>query len=318
MRVLVVGYGSIARRHIQNLQVAGADEIVVFRPSGRPSDAPAKIRFAPSIAEAIASQPQLAVVASPSARHMDALSPLLEAGIPCYVEKPPVTTLQDVECLRKLLHLAGPKPVTLSGCNLRFLPSLRRLRELVRSGAIGRPVRATLQAGQWLPDWRPGRDYRTAYSARREAGGGVIFDLIHEIDAARWLFGEFDEVRSLAGRFSELEIATEDTAGILLGRHSGPIVTIGLDYVSRVPVRRYEVVGDRGSLVWDLAARRLNLVAPGGTTTVDKDAASFDVAATYSAAMREFVSAVQQGVPTSQDLLDGLASNELALRAKAA
>ena len=86
--------------------------------------------------------------------------------------------------------------------------------------------------------------------------------------------------------------------------------------MSRTRVRRYEVVGDAGTLTWDLAARRLELSTAQGSEVLDSDPASFDLGATYKAAMSEFVSAVGRGAPTSQDILDGLASTQLALRAK--
>jgi len=316
MRALVVGYGSIARRHLDNLQTANAaSEYVVFRPGGRPSGAPSHLRFVSKLSEGLAGAPDFAVVASPSSAHIESLFPLLEARVPCYVEKPPVTTLADVKRLRKLLA-SQPPPVTQTGCNLRFLPSLQRMRQLMRAGAIGHPVRASIQAGQWLPDWRPGRDYRTSYSANANAGGGVILDLIHEIDAARWLFGEFDELRSLSAKLSDLQIDSEDTACLLLGRQGGPITTVGLDYVSRRRMRRYEVVGDRGTLVWDLSSMRLTLDDASGSTVLDAEPINFDVGMTYVTAMREFLAAMQAKRPTAQDLLDGLATNELALKAK--
>jgi predicted dehydrogenase len=241
---------------------------------------------------------------------MESLLPLLEARIPCYVEKPPVTSAEDVARLRQL---KSPS-VTLTGCNLRFLPSLIRLREALRGGSIGTPIRASLQAGQWLPDWRPERDYRTAYSARAQAGGGVIFDLIHEIDAARWLFGEFDQVRGMSAKSSRLEIDVEDSAGILLGRRGGPLVSIGLDYVARPPVRRYEIFGDESTLTWDLRARRLTR----GEEVLEVDSQSFDLAASYRAALAEFLSAIKQDRAASPDLADGLKSTDLALQAKGA
>ena len=304
-RALVVGFGSIARRHIESLRAMAADaEIVVLRPSGKPGGA--DCRFVTTVEQALQTKPALAVIASPSAFHMESLLPLLQAGVPCYVEKPPVASQADVERLRAL----KPLPVTLTGCNLRFLPSLQRLRRELQSGAIGTPVRASLQAGQWLPDWRPGTDYRKSYSADARRGGGAILDLVHELDAARWLFGEFDRVHAVVGKLSALEIDAEDSAAIVLGPR--PAVAVGLDFVARPPIRRYEIFGDKGTLTWDLLARRLML----GSEVLDADAASFDVAATYRAAMQEFVSAVYGGRPTTQDLLDGLKSTELALRAR--
>lgn len=314
MRALIVGYGSIARRHIDNLRAGEVvRELVVFKPGGAAANAPAGLRFVSDLSAGIAARPDLAVVASPSAAHADSLVPLLEAGIPCYVEKPVVITAEDVARLRAM----QPLPLTMSGCNMRFLPSLRRMRDALRSGRIGAAVRASFQAGQWLPDWRPGRDYRKSYSARAAHGGGVLLDLIHEIDAARWLFGEFHEVRALCGKLSPLEIDVEDVACLLLAKHgTGPLVMIGLDYVARQRLRRYDIVGEEGTLSWDLASRQLTLASSRATDVLDSDPASFDISATYVAAMREFVLAVQSGQPTSQDLHDGLDSTALALRAR--
>jgi predicted dehydrogenase len=306
-RALVVGFGSIARRHVESLRaIADGTEIVVLRPGGKPAGA--DLHFVTTMDQALQAKPALAVIASPSASHMESLLPLLEAGVPCYVEKPPVTSRADIERLRSLKSL----PVTLTGCNLRFLPSLKRLRDAVRAGRIGTPVRASLQAGQWLPDWRPGTDYRKSYSADARRGGGAILDLIHELDAARWLFGEFDRVHAVAGKLSALEIEAEDSAAIVLGPR--PVVAVGLDFVARPSLRRYEIFGDKGTLTWDLVLHQLRL----GDEILDAEPASFDVAATYRTAMREFVSAVYGGRPTTQDLLDGLKSTELALRAKEA
>jgi predicted dehydrogenase len=106
-------------------------------------------------------------------------------------------------------------------------------------------------------------------------------------------------------------------ACILLGRRgAGPVVSIGLDYVARQRVRRYEVVGDEGTLVWDLAARQLTLTTQKETRTLASDAKDFDVGATYLVAMRAFLDAVEGGRPFSPDLADGLAACELAIRAK--
>ena len=265
--------------------------------------------------EGLAATPNCAVIASPSSAHIEALLPLLQAGVPCYVEKPVVITASHVKQVRDASRKAVK--TSMSGCNLRFLPSLRRLQAEIVAGTIGTPVRASLQAGQWLPDWRPGRDYRQTYSAKSSEGGGVVLDLIHEIDAARWLFGDFEQVLALGGKRSRLEIDAEDVACILLGRRgAGPVVAIGLDYVARQRMRRYEVIGEEGTLTWDLAARRLSLATPEGDRVLADDAADFDVGATYLRAMQEFTAAVKQSRPTSPDLADGLAAAELAIRAR--
>jgi len=316
LRALVVGFGSIAQRHIANLRAGGGvGDIIVVRPSGRPADAPRDLRFVDDVVEGLAARPQLAIIASPSAAHAAALLPILGARVPCYVEKPPVTSENDLQ--RVLALLDGSEPLTMTGCNLRFLPSLQKMREALKRGDAGVPVRASFEAGQWLPDWRRGRDYRASYSARADDGGGVLLDLVHEFDCARWFFGEFDRVLALSARLRRLEISAEDTACVLLGRERGPFVTVAVDYVARQRIRRYEIVGDEGTLEWDLGARSLTLTTPKEVRVLDQTAEGFDTDATYRSAMACFLGGVRGGARPAPDLREGLASTELVLRAKA-
>jgi predicted dehydrogenase len=318
---LIIGFGSIGKRHARNLRHLQPDiMLTVLRGStaADPDETALEVTRVAGFDDALRTKPDFAVIASPSNRHAETLLPLLRSGVPCYIEKPVVANADDIGHLRDLLRSPTRMPVTFAGCNLRFLPSLGRLRTLIVAGKIGRPVRAALQVGQWLPDWRPRQDYRRSYSADPTQGGGVILDLIHEIDVARWLFGEFDQVKAVAGKFSALEISTEDSACIVLAKtEGGPLAAIQLDYVSRRRVRRYEVVGDAGTLTWDLAAQTLELTTADAVQRLATGEADYDVARTYVCAMEEFLQCVREGRPTSQDLAEGVRTTELALRARA-
>lgn len=315
LRVLVAGTGSIGRRHVRSIRsLAPEATFQLLRRSAERDEFATEIGagISTNIAQALAAAPDIAIVATPSAQHAELAVALLAARVPMYIEKPVVTDREQLGALRSAAS-AAPDLSVMCGCNLRFLPSLARARELVQSGAIGRVVRVSMQVGQWLPDWRPGTDHALSYSASRALGGGVVLDLVHELDAARWFFGEFDDVRALGGHFSSLEIDTEDAAVIALARRGGPVVSIGLDYVARVPMRRYEFIGERGTLTWDLLAKRLEIQG-GDTMLPPADPAAFDVGHTYHTAMREFLEAVRARVTTSQSLEEGLRSAALALR----
>lgn len=313
---LLIGTGSIGRRHLRNTRALRSDASWWFlRRDGHEDDLSRETgaRVFRELGD-LPAPPTAAIIASPTSEHARVLPMLLAQGIPCYVEKPVVARRDELDETRRVLAGLARPPVTQTGCNLRWLPALRRLRRaLPEAGTL---VRAQLEAGQWLPDWRPQSDYRTGYSARRELGGGVLLDLIHEIDAARWLFGDFDRVRCLAGTFSGLEIDTEDTALVLLGRAGGPLVSVSLDYVARRPVRRYEIVGTAGTLVWDGPGRTLWLDTASGRTVLADRPDDFDVGRTYVTAMEEFLTAVDGQSDTSQPLTEGLASLDLALRAR--
>lgn len=317
MRAYITGHGSIARRHADNLRALVPDTEILLQHTDRElSGTLSTANMVRSASEAVDQGIDFAIVSSATAIHPEALMSLIPAGVPMYVEKPVVGDRESLNRLSATLEEHSYAAPTIVGCNLRFLPSLRALRSDVVGGRLGRVVRGLFEAGQWLPDWRPDRDYRTGYSAHAAQGGGVILDLVHEIDAARWILGDFDSVTSDFAHRSTLDLHAEDTAGILMSRRSGPLAIVSLDYVSRRPVRRYSIVGEDGTLTWSLTEKSLTLHSPSGVERIRQTDDAFDVSSTYAAAMKEFLLAVQSGQETSQPLSEGIRSVDLALRSK--
>jgi len=318
---LVVGLGSIGRRHAHNLREQAPDARFTFVRHGGDGDgfgAEFGGRVVGSLHEAVDAPIDLAVVATPSADHIAVLPDLIARACPLLVEKPVVTTVDECDAIDRALAEAPPA-VRAAGFNLRYLGSLRALRETVTSGRLGAPVRADLVAGQWLPSWRPHTDYRAGYSAHQDRGGGVELDLCHEIDAARWLFGELEVAFSAAGRLSGLDLQSNDTSVSVLRGSDGrpPLVTVSLDYVSRPRVRRYEVVLQDGRIVWNLDGV-LEEHTEEGSRTLDVGDAAFDVPSTYVDMIRSVMRSVETGADDGvQSLSDGVASTRLALAVRA-
>jgi predicted dehydrogenase len=172
---------------------------------------------------------------------------LAREGVHLFVEKPIANTLEGIDELIDLCQLKG---LVLSvGYNLRFYEPMRVLRRELR--AIGKVVLVRAEVGQYLPDWRPGADYRLGVSAREELGGGVVLELSHELDYVRWLIGEVATVSASVGRLGGLEIDVEDTAEIILGFADGAIGNIHMDMIQRAKVRSCRIIGTEGTLEWD-------------------------------------------------------------------
>jgi predicted dehydrogenase len=197
------------------------------------------------------------VIATPTNLHVAQALAVVRAGCDLFLEKPLAHATEGIEEL--CAEVERRQSVTLVGCNLRFHPGPRRVRELVSSGRVGRPLFARIHAGSYLPAWRPGRDYREIYSAHAGEGGGVLLDFVHEIDLARWYLGEVREVTCAAGQISELEIDSEDWAAVICRHESGAVSEIHLDYVQRSAERGCQVAGSEGSVFWDLRDGRVRL-----------------------------------------------------------
>lgn len=257
--VAVIGQGSIGTRHAQNLLTLGC-QVIVCDPFQDQSPLE-NVLFTKSVDEAL-SKSHIAIIASPSSEHFTQARQALEYGCHVLLEKPFATTREDARLL--LEYVRQSKKTLAVGMNLRFHPSLIKVRELIQSGAIGEPRVAHITFGSWLPGWRPGVDYRSTYSARAELGGGVLLDAIHEIDYLIWLFGSVGEVSTAyLGRLSNLEIDVEDTALFTLTHSSNVISTVALDYIDREYRRGCRIIGEEGTVEWSWRDEYVQLVNTG-------------------------------------------------------
>jgi predicted dehydrogenase len=254
-RILIVGLGSIGKRHLRLARELLPDaDIRVLRREECVSIPENSNGCFSNLEHAIAFSPQLAVIASPATFHMDAAQPLAQAGVHLLVEKPLSAALDGVTQLLETCR--EQKTVLLTGYNLRFLPSLQRFRDLLNERVIGRVLSVRCEIGQYLPSWRPDADYRQGVSARRELGGGALLELSHELDFMRWIFGEVNWVKATLSHQSSLEIDVEDTAHLILGFISAAdghqlVGTVNLDFVRHDTTRLCTAIGEKGSLRWN-------------------------------------------------------------------
>ena len=307
---LVVGSGSIARRHLANFRQLLPDaEIGCVSASGRPlaiGETVATMQLA-SLAAAIEWAPDLAVVASPAPLHLDHACQLLDAGIPVLIEKPLSDSLDHVRAALPLLD-AQRFRIEIA-YNLRFLSSARRMKTLIDEGCVGRILGLRIDVGQYLPDWRPQVDYRRQVSANRSLGGGVLLELSHEFDYLIWMFGRFDQVFCIAKNSGQLEIDVEDCADILLSR--GDLTAhVHLDFLQRRVSRECKVIGSTGTLLWDLIANRISLVDPQGEKVLFSDPAA-DRNEMYVEQLRGFIAVAAGHAAPRISLDDGLAVLEM-------
>ncbi len=118
-----------------------------------------------------------------------------------------------------------------------------------------------MSVGQALATWRE-RDHRSSYSRKKALGGGVLLDLVHDINYPAWLLGE--AIKPLSGivrRMSRRTADAEDIAESLWLSRSGVIVSIHQDYL-RMPGRRsLEIIGENGSLLWDSETKMIAVQA---------------------------------------------------------
>lgn len=254
-RVVVVGGGSIGLRHAMNLRTLGVERIVAvdLDPARRErAEARLGMQTFARLGDALAGGCDLAIVATPPSTHVSVALEAARAGAHLFIEKPISHSREGIDELTHLVRERGLMGMV--ACNMRFHHGPATIKRLIEDEAIGTVISAMLDAGQYLPDWHPEEDHTRSYSAREELGGGVVLDGIHEIDYIRWILGEVRSVAALTSRRARLGIATESAADLLLEFASGVQATVHVDYVQRAYARSCKVIGDEGTVLWDISS----------------------------------------------------------------
>lgn len=162
-----------------------------------------------------------------------------------FIEKP-VTHFELLDVARNFRFREDS--VYYVACPLRYTNVVRYLKDKVNVSDV---ISVRCISSSYLPDWRPGIDYRNTYSAHKEQGGGVSIDLIHEWDYIQYLFGEPKNIYYAAGKKSNLEIDSEDYA-VYVADYKDKVVELHLDYFGRKTLREIMIFTNEETIVGDL------------------------------------------------------------------
>ena len=295
MKVLVVGFGSIAQKHLLNLQQCYPHaELAVWCRAGRPRPAWSLAGLFHSAQQALAWQPDYAIIASPASHHADHVAALAPLGIPLLVEKPLAMDLRQGE---RLLHVAPPH--CWLGYQLRFSEGFGCVRQWLPT--LGRLYFARLEVGQYLPQWRPNTPVAEMVSARAELGGGVLLELSHELDYLVALMGLPQCVYARRGAASHLGLAVEECVELTLGYEGGALVQVHMDMLQYKPCRRAKWVGEEGQLEWDLLTNSVSLYDQQGEICRHQQGAPAGVEMAQRQ-LRAFIEGTGEGTPAREGL----------------
>jgi len=183
----------------------------------------------------------------PTASHMDVAVEVASHNMPIFIEKPLSHNMQGVEALQRMLSVTGQWAVV--GYSLRFHPALQIIKDLLP--AVGTPLYARAEVGQYLPDWHPGEDYTQWYMSKEDQGGGALLDLSHEIDYMSWLFGHCASPIGVVHQVSALDITSDDLAEFTAVFGINMLGSIHMDLLDRSYNRRLRIVGSDATLAWE-------------------------------------------------------------------
>lgn len=313
LRVAVIGYGSIGRRHYENLGRLGIERRLLVRTTPR---RPARFPDPPGaqiyqdLSDLAAARPDLAIVANPTALHVETARRLLALGIPVLIEKP---LSHDVAQAAALVDEAQmPRAVAGMAYPLRYHPAYRMARQYVQRGRLGRVLFVKAWFESYLPDWHPWEDYRTSYAARCDLGGGAAVTLDHELDFLNWCLGDAMEGQGWRTTVG-LDIACDDLALLLLRYPGGIPAQVSLAMCRRDRARGFEFIGSEATLRYSEPRCRLELRLPGSECQTLWDGTAYETNTMYLDLLADALQALCGAGPAALPI--PLAAGLAALRA---
>jgi len=270
-KIAIVGLGSIGKRHLINLDkiLTNRDAIytidLIRRDANREFDVKYKsiINNIYTETEEIPEDYDVIFVANPTNLHYETIDKYAGKTRHMFIEKPIFDRI-DINFDELSLNNDG---VYYVACPLRYTEVIQYIRNQID---IEKVYSVRVISSSYLPDWRPKTDYRETYSAHKNQGGGVSIDLIHELDYIKYLFGKPQQVLNLRGKFSALEIDSDDLSVYII-KYDNLLVELHLDYFGKSPIRELQLFTASETIVADLIKSEIRFLRENKIISFNED-----------------------------------------------
>lgn len=263
LKVCFVGIGSIATKHIKNLQeICKENEINLTIDALRRSESKALDETSLGVHNIYTSLRELPedydviFITNPTKLHISTLYQMHDKGRHFFIEKP-VTSVEKVE--ESVSFIPKHNSIYYVACPMRYKRVTQYIKENVD---VKKVIGVRSFCSSYLPEWRPGTDYRKCYSAIKALGGGVSIDLIHEWDYLVYLFGFPQKIQCAFSQKSKLEIDCEDYAAYI-AEYPDKMIELHLDYFGRASLREIMLFTVEDTIVGDFIENQIRYLKSG-------------------------------------------------------
>ncbi len=247
MKHLILGGGSMGKRHLRNLFSIGERDLFCYR---RHYDAGFEEDYncivLTSYDEVRQIKPDVIYVCNPTSLHYEGFLMAQETGSHIFMEKP---LIHNEQLLKTMTLQWDYDRVFFIGFVLRYHPLLKIVKEKLNDRVIGDVFSARFEFGSFLPDWHPGEKVSEGYAGVKSLGGGVINTVTHELDLLIYLLGIPDSVIAAKTNLDHLHIDVEELAEAIF-RYRWGFATLHLDFLQKDYNRNINIIGTEGKISW--------------------------------------------------------------------
>lgn len=293
MRIVFIGIGSIAKKHIKAIRKIEPRADVFALRSSRDAEPYENIKDFYDHEDIKSISPDFIIISNPTSKHYETVKRLLPFRIPLFIEKPVFADLGHEETIKEIEE---NELLTYVACDMRFMDCLLWLHQYMQEHRKDvRINEINVYCGSYLPEWRPGTDFRKCYSAIPELGGGVHIDLIHDVDYVYWIFGKPQNHSAIFRNVSSLNIRAYDYANFNL-EYPAYSANIVLNYYRRDAKRYMEILFE--DCTWTVDMLKNEITSSTGELIYRSEQTGADE---YEAQMRYFMDLVKNGATYSMN-----------------
>lgn len=303
-KFLIIGLGSMGKRRIRNLLFLGIDKKNIYGFDSASSrcqqiELEYGIKTFTAIDEAENIHPDAYIISTPPLSHSEYFLRFAKNKKHFFVE---ATTRNDG--YNELHSLLDGSFVAAPSCTFRHFPAVVKIKEILLSGLIGKPLCFNHYLGQYLPDWHPYEDYRHVYFAKKDTGGAremFPYELIWLTDIFQ---SHVSRVTGVRGKISDLEMTADDIYGAIIQFDNGILGNVMIDILNRSACRTLKILGSDGTLDWNWLEKKIVLYIASKKTTQVINLADSKLVDQYNTGeeayekeMKDFIEAIEGKKP---------------------
>lgn len=313
MKILIVGSGSIAKRHLNNLKLLGINDIIVLKRKfdydfQKAFDVKVVTDYLSDLLENL----DCIFICTPTSMHLEAIEFANKNNLHVFIEKPLVHDVESYIISKSIW--TNPNKVFFIGYMLRYHKVIKKIHEIVNLQTLGKVYSARFEFGSYLPNWHPGENYKESYACIKELGGGVVRTISHELDLVQYFFGNPYEIKTINLNTGFLNVEVEEISESIL-LYKDKIVTIHLDLLQKKYHRTISILFDKGRLDWDWESNDIAITTLEDGTNVIKYNDKFDLNDLYIDEVKDFFYLINNNIfKHSLDYQHALSNTELMLQ----
>jgi len=256
MRFIVCGFGSIGRRHVNNLIKLGYKDIIIVSKQKIKKKYPI-FKIVNRIEDGLKLKPNVALICNATSLHDESIILCAKNNCNLFVEKPISSTTKYEKIINNLIK--KKKLTNMVGYMMRFHPAIIKLIKLINNKDVGRIFYVHTVWGEYLPNWHPNENYKNSYASKKVLGGGVSLTLSHDLDLLKHIFGAPKIVFKLNSNKSKLKLNVDTHSNFLIKFKNDIYCSAHLNYLMKKPQRYIKLIGEDGEIYFDYYKNKISV-----------------------------------------------------------